>query len=562
MSWWRIAGIAVAFIVADASVARAQPRPAGPDTGYIGGRLQLEIDDCPLPPDKPPERLKKLPGEYFDRGTTLYNNGDYRGAIGQLVLAYCLSPYFRVLKSIGLAYDKELDFERAIGYYERYVITIPADVSSVDGVTVADEKRAMAGRIKALRKTPAQIVVTTTPPKARVTLFGDTGKTADGTSNDELILAEAGVYTMKVELDGYKTEESEITVRIGKPYAFYFPLERLKSRLRIRTSPTDARILVNGKFVGQGLYDEVLSRDAYEIIVEAPGRTSVQRTIELSDNDLEVPIELAPPKDSGRWQLVIASGLAGASLGGVGLSAGSDNELILSVGSFGAATAAVAGAYFGIPDDYELGSSSYIITSGLAGAGNGYLVAQLFTGDDELGGQMAGLGAIAGGTFAALTAERFDFSPGDAALINTGGLWGTVMGALFAASYDDGTSRGRKIGAGLMLSGLNIGVVGGVLLGRNYEISRRHAALIDLAGVAGAATAAAIQGVIDSGESDVPRERQANFAIGGVALGLAAGAYFTRNMDAKKIPKFKPTIVPLKGGDGKTTLGFGIEGEL
>jgi len=196
----------------------------------------------------------------------------------------------------------------------------------------------------------------------------------------------------------------------------------------------------------------------------------------------------------------------------------------------------------------------------LIGGGEALLITQLFSGDDQLTSQITGLGAIAGAGGAAVFADRFDFSPGDAALLNTGALWGTVVGALFAASYDDGMSRGRRIGAGLMLTGLNVGLAGGILLGRNYEISRRHAALIDLAGVAGAASAAAIQGIIDSGKTDVPRERPANFAVVGVVFGLGLGVYLTRDLDAPKIPRIKPTIMPIKSSTGQTTLGFGFDG--
>lgn len=552
----RIVGIAtLAAVLAGGRGVIAQP-----DTGYLGASPKLEIDDCPPPPDVSPERLVKLPGEWFERGTTLYNNGDYDGATRELIGAYCLSPYFRVLKSIGLAFFQDGNYEKAIAYYRRYVTTIPADVKEVDGVEILIEKQAMGSRIKQLEAVPAQIQVSTDPEGAQVTLAGESGTTASGAADADPIKVPGGTYTMSVETAGYEVDTKTITVRIGKPYSYFFQLRRLKSRLRIRTTPPDARILVNGRMVAQGLYDERLSRDTYDIQVEASGRTPVIKKVELGDVDLELPIDLPPPKENGRWQLVIASGVAGASLGGVGLSAGSKNPLILGAGSFGAAAAAVAGSYFGIPDDYPLGSSSFIITSGLIGGGEALLITQLFSGDDQLTSQLTGLGGIAGAGAAALTADRFDFSPGDAALINTGALWGTVMGALFAASYDDGTSEGRRIGAGLMLTGLNVGVAGGVLLGRNYEISRRHAALIDLAGVAGAASAAAIQGVIDSGKTDVPRERQANFAVVGVVIGLGLGTYLTRNMDAPKIPRLKPSVMPIKGSTGKTTLGFGFEG--
>src|SRR5204863_4564753 len=125
-------------------------------------------------------------------------------------------------------------------------------------------------RIKVLEDVPAQISVSTDPKGANVVLAGDSGLTASGVADAEPIKVPGGIYTMSVEADGYEIDSKVITVRIGKPYSYFFPLRRLKSRLRIRTTPPDARILVDGRMVGQGLYDERLSRDAYKIQVEAP----------------------------------------------------------------------------------------------------------------------------------------------------------------------------------------------------------------------------------------------------------------------------------------------------
>jgi tetratricopeptide (TPR) repeat protein len=550
--------LAIAVVV----LAAAGPATAQPDTEIVGTR---GIDSCPPRPDVPEARLRRLPGEHYGRGVVLYEQGDYRGAADEFVHAYCLAPCFGVLKDIGQAFERLLDYETAIAYYERFVRTMPepGEPGACRAVVVG-EKATISTRISTLRNTPAQIQVATTPTGATVTLFDEnTGVRSVGTAGGKIIEATAGTYTMTVELEGYQPQTQQITVRIGKPYSFFFPLELLRGRLKIRTTPPDARILLDGKLVGQGIYDEDLPRGAYEVVVEARGRISDRRRVEVAAGiTTEQPIELPPPRENGRLQLVVASGVAGATLGGVGLSAGSTNPLVLGVGSLGAAIAAVAGGYFGIPDDYPLGSSSFIITSSLAGMGEAYLITRLFSDDAELSAATASIGVIAGGTAAALTADWFDLSPGDAALLNTGALWGTVVGALFAASYDDGTGYGSRVGVGMTLTGLNVGILGGVLLGRSYEISRRHAALIDLAGVAGAASAAALQSVIDTNEVDIPAERRANFAIGGVTLGLLAGAFLTRNMDAPKIPRFKPTVMPIKDAAGTTQMGIGIVGDL
>jgi hypothetical protein len=278
----------------------------------------------------------------------------------------------------------------------------------------------------------------------------------------------------------------------------------------------------------------------------------------------ETIVTLPLPPQNGRTQLVIYSGVAGAALGGAGVAVVSQNNTTLgAIGSLVAAGAAVAGSYFGVPDDYPLGSSSFVITSGLVGGGEAILFTLLATGDPQTATTAAGLGLIAGSAGGLLVADRFDFDPGDAALLNSGALWGTVAGGLFAAAFtdDDETSSQRRIQAGLALTGLNAGVLAGVLLGRKYQVSRRHVALIDLAGVGGVGVSAAVQGLIDGGES-VSTERRAHFAIGGVAVGLLVGAYLTRNMDAPKLVRVAPAVTPVKDATGKTTLGIGLAGPL
>src|SRR5262249_12398135 len=95
---------------------------AAPDAGYIGRAITpLEIDDCKQT-DLTKDEVFKQGSEHYERGDTLYAQGDYEGAVRELVYAYCLVPsYFTILEDIGLAYERNLDYEKAIGYLERYV---------------------------------------------------------------------------------------------------------------------------------------------------------------------------------------------------------------------------------------------------------------------------------------------------------------------------------------------------------------------------------------------------------------------------------------------------------
>src|SRR5262249_4811217 len=143
--------IAASLVAAVANRAGAQPAQAGaaqpaqagaqqpaarssgeqpaeqPDAGYIGrGITPLEIDDC-KPTDLSKDEVFKQGDEHFERGKILYSQGDYEGAVGELVYSYCLVPsFYSILKDIGQAYERNLDYEKAIGYLERYVKQVPA----------------------------------------------------------------------------------------------------------------------------------------------------------------------------------------------------------------------------------------------------------------------------------------------------------------------------------------------------------------------------------------------------------------------------------------------------
>src|SRR5689334_13362718 len=66
--------------------ARPVEQPAEqPDAGYIGREITpLEIDDC-KPTDLAKDEVFKQGAEHFDRGEILYSQGDYEGAVRELV---------------------------------------------------------------------------------------------------------------------------------------------------------------------------------------------------------------------------------------------------------------------------------------------------------------------------------------------------------------------------------------------------------------------------------------------------------------------------------------------
>src|SRR4029079_9176343 len=96
---------------------------------------------------------------------------------------------------------------------------------------------------------------------------------------------------------------------------------------------------------------------------------------------------------------------------------------------------------------------------------------------------LALLGSGLGTTTGVLVSRWRDTTPGDAAIFNSGGIWGTVTGALLVQSIFAHPTLSEL--GWFTLGGTVLGGISGALAGWRVEISRGHMGLIDLGGVTG-----------------------------------------------------------------------------
>jgi tetratricopeptide (TPR) repeat protein len=554
--------LAVAALLGAPAAAAAQPAD---DAGYIGREITpLEIDDC-RPTALSPGDAEKQGFEHYDRGETLYAQGDYEGAVLELVYSYCLVPtYYGLLKDIGQAYERNLDYEKAIGYLERYVKEVPASAkpAGAGAIDPQQDKANVARRVEVLRKLKAKLYVESQPAGARITLANDAGVAARAHSG-ETIEVLGGHYEMTTELDGYEPHRQAIDVRIGKPYTYFVPLVALKGRLSMQVLPPDARIFIGDRLVGIGHIDVALAGDTYVVTSEAQDAITDRREVVVLANQVQrVQIELTPKPQFGRRQLIVFSTVAGAAATAAMLSA-FQNTGLAGLGSLAGGAAGFVGSEFLLPGDLPLGTSNLAITGTLGGAVLGTSVSLLFTRRGEVIQPVTGATAVLGGTIGYLAGASTRINPGDAALINSGVVWGSVAGGLFAASFDPG----HTVGGGLVLSGLGMGTVGGILLQHAYGITRTHAALIDVGGVIGIIGGLAAESLAyprrNRDTTDATDERTqehlANFALGGMAVGLVAAGVLTRNLDAPSLP-VAPSVSQSTAGAGRATTIYGLSG--
>jgi tetratricopeptide (TPR) repeat protein len=550
----------LALLVVLVATARAHAQPV---EGMIGkDRLKLEIDDCPVQTVSG-DKLRQIGSEHYSRGEVLYAQGDYRGAVDELAAAYCLAPFYSILKDIGLAYERELDFERAIAYLERYVMAVPRDAKPANTCAIdpQEDKKNVLARIRVLQGLEAHISIETEPSDAQITLSSkDTGVTNRTTSGHEMKVL-GGHYTMTVERPGFQTKTRDIKAEIGKPYEFFEKLEPQKGRLYVRVVPSEARLYLDRRPFGTGTIATELEGGHYQLLAESEGRLRITKEVEvIPDRETSLAFELPPEPELGRKQFLAFSVFAGGFLGG-GLVGAQNNNTYSAIAAALGAAGGFAGAYFGTPDNLALGTSSLAITSSAIGGGFGAGVAAMFTNDGNTAAPIIAAGVATGGSLGYYLGDTLHVSPGDAAVINSGALWGTVTGALLAISFESGNAVGthlpdsdRRVAAGIVLAGLGMGTTGGVLLQRYVTVSRGHAALVDTGGVIGGfAALAGLQIYTRAAGAETSDERTSNVVLGGVAAGLIVAGVLTRQMDEQY--NLTPTIG--KTAQNATTFGVG-----
>jgi hypothetical protein len=544
------------------------PRPAG----------TAEIDACRRPAGLDDREAENRAADHYDRGLRLYEQGDYEAAIEEFVSAYCHKPYHRVLKDVAQSFERMVNYEKAVAYLERYLRETPADE--------ADERRVQTARMEVLRRLPARLRVATVPPGATVSLRDQHGvlQAHSDRADAAPIAIPEGRYAMRVEQPGYATIEQAVEVEIGQPYSYYFQLEPLKGALRLIAVPASARIFIDKRWVGVGSHVTELPLGTYLVEAEADGFLRTSEVVEIKATEpRNLTIELEAEPRSGRWELVAAATAGGGAWGSaVSASIFGENTLVGSGLAGLGLGLAFGGAYLAVPRDIEVGDSSYIIGSTLIGTVEGALTASFlaqrlsFCGEEpareddddntlpvdfarcqaRVVSGAAMFGSLAGGVLGALTASRVDLDAGDAAVINSGALWGTVTGALLWAVFE----RDTRIGDVLGFTGLNLGIVAGVILAQRTSYSRSHVGLIDLGGLGGLLMGGLLGGTLSANDED--NDRVPHFALIGMASGLVFTSYLTRNQDepARALPRVGLRLGQAADARGSAVTTFAVGG--
>ncbi len=530
----------------------------------------LRVDRCPAPTGaladesdaEREERKLQVAVAAYDLGLGLYEEGDYEGSVDAFVESYCNKEHSSSLFNIGQSYERMLQFERAVKYFQRFVLEAEE--------TDPNAKKARL-RAEVLGNLPAQLRIATFPAGASITIRNEAGVTARGKANgNKPIEVRQGKYTMRVELPRYIAKEQELVVIPGQSYSEYLTLKPKESTLQVTVAPANARIFINKRLVGTGRYSESLPLGSYEITVEARRRNTATRIVMLTGGKSNSQvIELAEPIASGRLELLIASGAGLGAAGAVAVSSIFDQDPVITAGA-AAATAAVGfgGAYYGIPEDITRGQAYFLIESTLIGFAEGYLIGSYVA--CEEGPEVEGKrnedcddgvrqgAAITGGIVAAVAAtatrSKLNLSTADAALIGSGGMWGLVSGSLFFAIFDSEF----RLRDPMLFVGMNVGLLATTGLVANTDVSLRRIAIINLAGMGGMVGGIGLSRALAGRDDQVQ-----HYALLGLITGLVSGTFLTRALDDDPIGysdqlSLVPGVSSAQDISGKSVMSFGF----
>jgi len=222
---------------------------------------------------------------------SLSDAGDYDGAAKLYLKAYGLSKAPLLLYNVARVRDKNGDLARARELYERYL----REETDPKGL-----KRGRARLSDLMDRIPGLVLVKVEPADARIQVDG---RLVSGVGPHEL---KHGWHTIVVERDGYVAGRREAEIRAGKETRIEVSLKPLPGKLDIRCGVRDARVVVNGTFVGTTPVNKPLElrTGRYVVEVTAPGRKRFVETVNLSPGETaRVDVRLAlveerPPPQS------------------------------------------------------------------------------------------------------------------------------------------------------------------------------------------------------------------------------------------------------------------------
>ena len=261
----------------------------------------------------------------FDRASTLFEDGDFRGARAEFEHAYDLAKEPRILYNVAVC-DKMLrKYTRAIESLERSLREggqqLPADYVSRTRETMA-----------ALAPYVSKLVVTADQDGASVLVDGEPVGT---TPLDGPLAIEVGEHLVSVRKSGFLDVPKRVRVIGGEVAGASFVLDATVTRsevaVDVRGAPAGTRvmILIDGVEVGAAPFRTMLEAGPHTIGARAAGLTAAPQRIEVTPREpVVIALQLERESKLGRLRVRADDESDVIELDGVDVGRGGFEQLV------------------------------------------------------------------------------------------------------------------------------------------------------------------------------------------------------------------------------------------
>jgi hypothetical protein len=395
---------------------------------------------------------------HYEMGLKLFDAREHEQALIEFARANEIKP--RPAAVFMMAQCEYLlgRLKEARAHYKAYVTESP------DGefITLARD------RIESIDKRKSTLAINSVPDDVtvRITREGEPGEVVTSGQAPNNFSVPRGRYRLDVTKENYQGQTRIVDVDIAETKPLFFKLEPIPARLEIETRPAGATLYVNGNRA-RNPYRQDVPPGRIEIFAEAPDHEPKTTDLTLVPGERRLLIgpnamRLTYRQRSGRPELLVASGIMGALVGGGAVAAAIGPRLDdATVSSFllvsgGAVAGSIVGALIATPlvPDYIADNRAFFILGGMwigaaEGAAVGVVAQQVSTasgtgqppcpygpcrgplGDQLRAGFIGSLPGLAVGlTGGALLARKHAPTYGRVALIQSGALIGALSGGL------------------------------------------------------------------------------------------------------------------------------------
>jgi hypothetical protein len=186
---------------------------------------------APTPAAGPDAATKKAAREAYGAGEKAYAAGDYKGAVVEFRKAHDLIATIHAEYWIAMSLSFGDDLAAAFD-------ALTAVLASNDAPKLGEERLASANsRLATVKKTPAAVKVSTTPPGAAMTLDG----TAQPGMTPATLSVAAGTHHLTVALHGYDSYDTDLAVKPGQKVDQKIELKAAPAAAPVAAAPVPAK---------------------------------------------------------------------------------------------------------------------------------------------------------------------------------------------------------------------------------------------------------------------------------------------------------------------------------